>query len=156
MFLTYFELKTGNIEAIKDEPDFIKKHGKDFMCAFQEEMEYAVYNAIYYSTDINEDLDRIIDKYRFNDDMVILLSAVASPVRGANITKYFDMLRQSKESKESESYIKDFCRLRMDLMRSHEIYPGRPSKMTERDEETDKLIKEINERYKEYKDKKSI
>lgn len=145
MFLTYFELKTGNVDAIKDEPNFIKKHGKDFMRAFQEEMEYAVYYAICHSTDINEELDRIVERYRFNDDMDILLSAVAIPVRDANLTKYFALLRQSKETKESEGCIKDLCRLRMDLMRSHEIYPGPPSKMTERDEETDKLVKEINE-----------
>lgn len=145
MILTYFELKTGYIDALKDDPDFIKKHGMEFMRAFQEEMEYAVYFAICHSTDINEKLDRIIEKYRFNDDMDILLSAVASPVKWANLTNYGNLLRQSKESKEREGCIKDLCRLRMDMMRSHEIYPGPPSKVIERDEETDKLIKEINE-----------
>ena len=148
MILTYFELKTRNIDAVKDDPDFIKKHGKEFMRAFQEEMEYAVYHALCNSTDINEDLGRIVEKYRFNKDMDILLSAVAFPVKDANLTKYFALLRQSKVSKEAEGCIKNFCRLRMDMMRSHEICPGPPSKMTERSEETDKLIKEINEKLK--------
>ena len=100
MILTYFELKTRNIDAVKDDPDFIKKHGKEFMRAFQEEMEYAVYHALCNSTDINEDWDRIIEKYRFNDDMDILLSAVAPPIRDANLTKYFALLRQSKKTRK--------------------------------------------------------
>ena len=142
MILTYFELKTRNIDAVKDDPDFIKKHGKEFMRAFQEEMEYAVYHALCNSTDINEDWDRIIEKYRFNDDMDILLSAVAPPVKWANIIKYGNLLHQSKESKEAEDGVKAFCCNMMDLMCSCEIHPGPKKKESE---ETKELIKELHE-----------
>ena len=50
----------GQINAVKDKPNFIKKYGKDYMRAFQEEMMYAGYHAICDSSiDINVELDRI-------------------------------------------------------------------------------------------------
>ena len=41
MMLSFFESQTRLINALKDEPNFIKEYGKDFMRAYHEEMEYA-------------------------------------------------------------------------------------------------------------------
>ena len=92
MFISFFEYKTRQIDAVKDKPDFIKKYGKEFMRAFQEEMEYYSMKAIIEeSVDLNMELDRIEAKYRFNDDMNYLLDVTAQLLRKAILTEYWGL-----------------------------------------------------------------
>ena len=46
MFLSYFDYMKRRIGAVKDDSNFIKKYGRNFMRAFQEEMEYTALKAI--------------------------------------------------------------------------------------------------------------
>jgi len=117
MFLSFFDSKKNKIESVKDEPNFIKEFGRDFMRAFQEEMEYTAFKAIIDSSiDLNTELDRIENEYCFNEDMHILLSAVSPSVRWAVMTIYSDLLHKSKKSKEAEAQVKEYCKLNMEQM----------------------------------------
>lgn len=144
MFLSFFEYQTMRIEAVKGLPDFIKECGREFMRAFQEEMEYAVYKALVSpSIDINKELDNIEAKYKFNDDMEILLSAVALPVRRAVLIFYSDMIRKSKESKDAADQVREFSMVTMEYMNnSVELYPTPTPEM---DEELRQIIHELRE-----------
>lgn len=122
MFLSFFDNARRKIESVKDDPYFIKKYGRDFMRAFQEEMEYTAFKSIIdNSIDLNAELDRIENEYCFNDEMKILLSAVSPSVRWAVITIHCDLLRKSEVSKEAEAQIKEYCRLNMEQMTCVEV-----------------------------------
>ena len=124
MFLSFFDNAKRKIESVKDDPNFIKEYGGDFMRAFQEEMEYTAFKAIIdTSIDLNAELDRIENEYSFNDEMKILLSAVSPSVRWAVITIHCDLLRKSEVSRETEAQVKDYCRLNMEQMTCVELYP---------------------------------
>ena len=144
MFLSFFDSTKNNIESVKDEPNFIKEFGRDFMRAFQEEMEYTAFKAIIDSSiDLNTELDRIENEYCFNEDMQILLSAVSPSVRWAVISIHCDLLRKSKESKEADAQVKEYCRLNMEQMdHSVEVYPEPKFRM---DNEADKAYKDLKE-----------
>ena len=125
MYISYFEYMTGQINAVKDKPHFIKEYGKDYMRAFQEEMMYAGYYAICDSSiDINVELERIENKYGFNDDMDILLSAVAIPVRKSVLSEYSRLFCKCKESKEADSQSKQFCKFIMEQI-DHAVHINR-------------------------------
>ena len=143
MYLSFFDYTKGRIEYVKDAPNFIKEFGKDFMRAYQEEMEYTAYKAIIdTSIDLNAELDRIENEYSFNEDMQILLSVVSPSVRWAVMTNHSDLLRWSKESKEAEAQVKEYCRLIMeDLARSVEV--NIEPKYYRMDDETDKILKDL-------------
>lgn len=70
MFLSYFDYMKRRIGAVKDDSNFIKKWGRNYMRAFQEEMEYTALKAIVDpSIDFNSELDRIEKEYCFNEEM---------------------------------------------------------------------------------------
>lgn len=141
MFVSYFEYMTMRIDAVKDRPDFIKKFGKEFMRAFQEEMEFAGFKAIRDSSlDINAELDKIEEKYRFNDDMDVLLSAVVPIVRSAVLTEHCNLLRISKESSDAAAEVMGYAKCRMDQMLCVEIHPTHTPKM---DKNMMKLLHEL-------------
>ena len=122
MFLSFFEYISKGINPLKDKPDFIQKYGKDFMRAFQEEMEYTELKAIVDDSIIlNAELDRIEEKYSFNEDMKVLLSATAHCVRWAVISIYGDFLRNSKKSKKDEDQTKSLCMFMMEQM-DHSVH----------------------------------
>ena len=141
MLISYFEYKTRQIDAVKDKPDFIKKYGKEFMRAFQEEMEYAAHHAIVdTSIDLNAELDKIEAKYRFNEDMEVLLDATATIVRWAAMTIHSDCLRKSKEA---NLQIKAYCKVIMEEMeRSVAIFLDPVTRPLNKDEEYE-AIKDI-------------
>lgn len=145
MFLSFFEATKGKIKSVKDDPNFIKKFGRDFMRAFQEEMEYTALKAIIdTSIDLNAELDRIENEYCFNEDMQILLSAVSPSVRWAVLEIHSDLLRKSKVSKEADALVKEYCRLNMEeLGRSVEVNIEPISYRM--DDEIDKLLKDLKE-----------
>ena len=124
MILTFFDNMKRMVKAVKDDSNFIKKYGKDYMRAFQEEMEYTALKAIVDpSIDFNTELDRIEKEYSFNEGMQVLLSAVSPSVRWAVIVIHCDLLRKTKKSKEAEAQVKEYCKLHMDQMTSVELYP---------------------------------
>ena len=124
MILSFFDNTKRKIKSIKDDSNFIKNYGRDFLRAFQEEMEYTVLKAIIDpSIDLNTEMDRIEKEYCFNEEMQILLSAVSPSVRAASIRIYCDLLRRSKQSKEADAQVKEYCRLNMEQMTCVEIYP---------------------------------
>lgn len=125
MMLSFFENKTRQINALKDKPNFIKEFGKDFMHAYHEEMEYAMYRSLLDdSIDINTELNRIEEKYRFNEDMNILLDATAHHLRGAILIEYADWKRKADDSPEAENQVKGYCKQMIEEMnRGVEVYP---------------------------------
>ena len=142
MFLSFYDVTKGKIKSVKDYPNFIKEFGRDFMRAFQEEMEYTALKAIIdISIDLNAELDRIENEYCFNDEMKILLSAVSPSVRWAVITIHCDLLRKSEVSKEAEAQVKEYCRLNMEQMTCVEV--NIEPKYFRMDGETDKLLKDL-------------
>ena len=149
MFLSYFDYMKRRIGAVKDDSNFIKKWGRNYMRAFQEEMEYTALKAIVDpSIDFNSELDRIEKEYSFNEDMQILLSAVSPSVRWAVLEIHSDLLRKSKVSKEAEAQVKEYCRLNMEeLGRSVEV--NIEQKYSRIGDETDKLLKDLKVLLKE-------
>ena len=148
MILTFFENMKRMVKAVKDDSNFIKKYGKDFMRAFQEEMEYTALNAIIDpSIDFTTELDRIEKEYCFNEDMQILLSAVSPSVRWAVICHHCDLIRNSNESKEAEVQVKEYCRLNMEQMTCVEV--NIEQKYSRIGDETDKLLKDLKVLLKE-------
>lgn len=124
MFLSYFDYMKRRIGAVKDDSNFIKKWGRNYMRAFQEEMEYTALKAIVDpSIDFNSELDRIEKEYCFNEEMQVLLSAVSPSVRWAVIAIHSDLLLRSKQSKEDATQVNNYCRLHMDQTISVELYP---------------------------------
>lgn len=124
MFLSYFDYMKRKVKSVKDDSNFIKKYGRNFMRAFQEEMEYTALKAIVDpSIDFNTELDRIEKEYSFNEGMQVLLSAVSPSVRWAVIVIHCDLLRRSKQSKEDATQVNNYCRLHMDQMISVELCP---------------------------------
>ena len=124
MFLSYFDYMKRKVKSVKDDSNFIKKYGRNFMRAFQEEMEYTALKAIVDpSIDFNSELDRIEKEYCFNEEMQVLLSAVSPSVRWAVIVIHYDLLRKTKKSKEAEAQVKEYCKLHMDQMTCVELYP---------------------------------
>ena len=116
MFISFFEYKTRQIDAVKDKPDFIKKYGKEFMRAFQEEMEYYSKKAIIEeSVDLNMELDRIEAKYRFNNDMNCLLDATSQLLRKAVLTEYWG-LKKGQTSEDAKTQAREMCKFMMDQM----------------------------------------
>ena len=142
MFLSYFEYMRKQIDAVKDEPHFIKKYGRNFMRAFQEEMQYNAFKAVIDpSIEFNAELDRIENDYCFNEEMRILLSAVSPPVRWAVINIHSGLLYQSTQSPEAEAQVKSLCRLMMeDFNRRVELHPDPICKI---DDEMVELQKEL-------------
>ena len=121
MFITYFEYKTRQIDAVKDKPDFIKEYGQEFMRAFQEEMEYYSLKAIIdESTNLNLEMERIEAKYRFNDDMNHLLDATAQLLREAVLSKYW-VWKKNQISEDAKAQIVDMCRLLVEQM-DHSVH----------------------------------
>ena len=148
MSLSFFDDTKRKIESVKDSPNFIKEYGRDFMRAFQEEMEYTAFKAIIdTSIDLNAELDRIEKEYFFNEEMQILLSAVSPSVRWAVITIHSDLLRKSKKSKEAEAQVKEYCRLNMEQMTCVEV--NIEQKYSRIGDETDKLLKDLKVLLKE-------
>lgn len=141
MFLSFFDDTKRKIESVKENPNFIKEYGRDFMRAYQEEMEYTAFKAIIdTSIDFNAELDRIEKEYCFNEEMQILLSAVSPSVRWAVMTIHSDLLRKSKKSKEAEAQMKEFCRWNMEQMTCVEVNIEPIYSM---DDETDKILKDL-------------
>ena len=126
MFLSFFEQMSRGINSLKDKPDFIQKYGKDFMRAFREEMEYTALKAIVdKSINLNTELDRLEEKYSFNEDMKVLLSATAQCVRWAVLSIHCNLFQYSKKSKEAEDQTKSLCRSIMEQMnQSVHVYIG--------------------------------
>lgn len=125
MFLTYFEYKTRQIDAEKGKANFIKKYGKEYMRAFQEEMEYFSYKILVDETlDLNVELDRIEAKYRFNDDMNLLLDVTAQPLRNAVTLRFWELKNKAKASKDADNEIKELCRIMIEQMTMVHIYEG--------------------------------
>ena len=148
MFLSYFDYMKRRIGAVKDDSNFIKKWGRNYMRAFQEEMEYTALKAIVDpSIDFNSELDRIEKEYSFNEDMQILLSAVSPSVRWAVICHHCDLIRNSNESKEAEVQVKEYCRLNMEQMTCVEV--NIEQKYSRIGDETDKLLKDLKVLLKE-------
>ena len=142
MFLTFFDCTKSMIGSVKDAPNFIKEFGRDFMRAYQEEMKYTAFKAVVdTSIDLNAELDRIEKEYCFNEEMQILLSAVSPSVRWAVISIHCDLLRKSKESKEAEAQVNEFCRLNMEQMTMNEV--NIEHKYYRMDDETDKILKDL-------------
>ena len=137
MFLSYFDYMKRRIGAVKDDSNFIKKWGRNYMRAFQEEMEYTALKA----------LDRIEKEYSFNEDMQILLSAVSPSVRWAVIEIHCALLRKTKKSKEEETQVKEYCKLNMDQMTCVEV--NIEQKYSRIGDETDKLLKDLKVLLKE-------
>ena len=124
MILTFFDNMKRKVKSVKDDPNFIKEYGRNFMRAFQEEMEYTALKAIIDpSIDFNSELDRIEKEYCFNEEMQVLLSAVSPSVRWAIIEIHCALLRKTKKSKEEETQVKEYCKLHMDQMTCVELYP---------------------------------
>lgn len=129
MFISFFEYKTRQIDAVKDKPDFIKKYGKEFMRAFQEEMEYYSMKAIIEeSVDLNMELDRIETKYRFNDDMNYLLDVTAQLLRKAILTEYWG-LKKGQTSEDAKTQTREMCKIMMDQM-NHSVHINKKSAIT--------------------------
>lgn len=125
MISSFFEYKTKQIDSIKDKPNFTKEYGADFMRAYSEEMRYAMYSSLLDdSLDINTELDRIEQKYRFNEDMSFLLDATAQYLKWAILIEYEDYKRNAGKSSEAEIQVKAFCKMMIEEMnRSIELYP---------------------------------
>ena len=116
---------TSMVEAVKDEPEFMKKYGEDFIRAFHQEMEYMSMKAfIDDSIDLDGELKRIEKKYRFNEDMNILLNATGVHLQNAVKVKYWDLRRRAMASGEAELQAKASCkRVMEEIDRSTELYP---------------------------------
>lgn len=144
MMLSFLEHKTRQIIALKDEPDFIKKYGKDFMRAYHEEMEYAMYRSLLDdSIDMDKELDRIEEKYRFNEDMNILLDATAQYLRWAILIEYADWKREADDSLEAQIQVKGYCKQMIEEMnRGVEVYPNSICKIDTEIREAYNLLKE--------------
>lgn len=127
MMLSFFENQTRLINALKDETNFIKEYGKDFMRAYHEEMEYAMYHSLLDdSIEINTELDRIEEKYRFNEGMNTLLDATAQHLRWAILIEHSNWKRKAEESPEAEIQVKGYCKQMMEEM-NNEVHVHIPS-----------------------------
>ena len=145
MFLSFFDATKGLIKSVKDYPNFIKELGRDFMRAFQEEMEYTALKAIIdTSIDLNAELDRIENDYCFNEEMQILLSAVSPSVRWAVLEIHSDLLRKSKVSKEADALVKEYCRINMEQI-DNSVEVNNEPKNYRMDDETEKILKDLKE-----------
>ena len=148
MILTFFDYMKRRIGAVKDDSNFIKKWGRNYMRAFQEEMEYTALKAIVDpSIDFNSELDRIEKEFCFNEEMQVLLSAVSPSVRWAVIEIHCALLRKTKKSKEEETQVKEYCKLNMDQMTCVEV--NIEQKYSRIGDETDKLLKDLKVLLKE-------
>ncbi len=116
---------TRQIDSIKDKPNFTKEYGADFMRAYSEEMQYAMYSSLLDdSLDINTELEGIELKYRFNEDMTFLLDATAQHLKRAILIEYEDYKRNAGKSSEAEIQVKAFCKTMIEEMnRRIELYP---------------------------------
>lgn len=145
MILSFFEYKTKQIDSLKDKPYFTKEYGADFMRSYCEEMQYSMYcSFLDDSLDINTELDRIEEKYRFNEDMNILLDSTAQHLRRAILIEYVNWKRNAEESIEAEIQVKEFCKLMKEEMnRGVELHPEPICEIDTETREAYNLLKEV-------------
>ncbi len=101
------------------------------------------------SIEINTELDRIEEKYRFNEGMNTLLDATAQHLRWAILIEHSNWKRKAEESPEAEIQVKGYCKQMMEEM-NNEVHVHIPSEeICIKDEEFEDTYNLLREAMKE-------